>query len=282
MSLTRSLKRVLDVDATSGIIDLSISRKRTLTCDTRLSESNPPQSYFTVGWICALQEEFEAACRMLDEEFDGPDTSEMHDDNTYVFGSISGHGIVIGCLPSGSYGIGSAASVAKDMVRTFPGLRFALMVGIGGGAPTHEKDIRLGDVVVSRPQNGLGGVVQYDFGKRLSTGRFQQSGQLNRPPPLLLGVLPEMQRRHNDPRKPDRLAEHINLMGDTPCFNRPPVDNLYRAEYLHNDGRNCDECDDTGLERRVERRNHRQVTVHYGIIASANTVMSKCHCFDPY
>ena len=96
---------------------------------------------------------------MLDDEFDGPEASEVNDNNTYVFGRIGGHNVVIGCLPIGRYGISSATSVAKDMVRLFPNLRFALMVGIGGGAPTPERDIRLGDVVVSVPRGRLGGVV---------------------------------------------------------------------------------------------------------------------------
>jgi nucleoside phosphorylase len=127
---------------------------------------------YTIGWICALQEEYEVTCRMLDNEFDGPETSEANNNNIYVFGRIGGHSIVIKCLPDGRYGTSSAASVTKDMVRSFPNLRFALMVGIGGGAPIRERDIRFGDVVISVPQGGLGGVVQYDFGKRLPNGRF--------------------------------------------------------------------------------------------------------------
>ena len=131
--------------------------------------SGPPIEDYTIGWICALQEEYEAACRMLDAEFDGLEAGDANDNNNYVFGPIGGHNVVIGCLPNGRYGTSSAASVAKDMVRSFPNLRFALMVGIGGGAPTRERDIRLGDVVVSVPHGDLGGVVQYDFGKRLDS-----------------------------------------------------------------------------------------------------------------
>lgn len=33
------------------------------------------------------------------------------------------------------------------------------MVGIGGGLPSPQNDIRLGDVIVSRPERGHGGVV---------------------------------------------------------------------------------------------------------------------------
>lgn len=188
---------------------------------------------YTIGWICALQEEYEAACRMLDDEFDGPETNEVNDNNTYVFGRTGGHNVVIGCLPDGRYGTNSAASVARDMVRSFPNLKFALMVGIGGGAPTRERDIRLGDVVVSVPQGALGGVVQYDFGKRLSDGRFQRTSQLNAPPDVLLGALPEIKRRHNDPRKPDRIAEHLKRMDDMPDYRRPARDQLFRANYEH-------------------------------------------------
>lgn len=79
---------------------------------------------YTIGWICALEEEYECACRMLDEEFSGPETDNK-DDNTYVYGRIANHYVVIGCLPAGRYGTNSAARVARDMIRSFPHLRFA-------------------------------------------------------------------------------------------------------------------------------------------------------------
>ena len=219
---------------------------------------------------------------MLDDEFDGPETSEVNDNNTYVFGCVNGHNVVIGCLPDGRYGTSSAASVARDMVRSFPNLRFALMVGIGGGAPTRERDIRLGDVVVSVPHGKLGGVIQYDFGKRLSDGRFQQTSQLNAPPEVLLGVIPEMRRRYNDPRKLDRISEYLRLMEDIPGYQRPADDQLYRANYEHKSGKNCASCEADGLEERPPRETSREVTVHYGIIASANSVMKNATERDQY
>ncbi|KAJ5377788.1 uncharacterized protein N7496_005197 [Penicillium cataractarum] len=184
---------------------------------------------YTVAWICALEEEYFCACRMLDEEFTGPETSEDNDDNMYVYGRIMRHYVVIGCLPAGRYGTNSAARVARDMVRTFPHLRFALMVGIGGGAPTARNDIRLGDVVVSQPGDGFGGVIQYDLGK-FKDGRFQRTGQLNAPPEKLLGVIPEMRRLFSDKRKPDRLAEHLKRLDDMEDYQRPAVDQLYVIE----------------------------------------------------
>ncbi|KAJ4160081.1 hypothetical protein NW754_003205 [Fusarium falciforme] len=244
--------------------------------------ADPAIEDFTIGWICALQEEYEAACRMLDEEFDGDDTAEQNDDNTYVFGRIHKHNVVIGSPPGGRYGTTSATGVAKDMIRSFPKLRFALMVGIGGGAPTGKRDIRLGDVVVSEPKERIGGVIQYDLGRRQSNGLFELTGQLNAPPSALLMALTEMKRRHNDLRKPDRIAEHLTLMGDMPEYARPKVDQLYLPDYEHQGGEGCESCDSSKVIQRSDRLPGRAVTVHYGTIASANSVMKDAKDRDRY
>jgi hypothetical protein len=86
-------------------------------------------------------------------------------------GSIGKHNVVITCLPS--YGTASATIEAGHMVVSFPSMRFVLMVGIGGGIPSKSDDIRLGDVVVSKPEGTLSGVVRYDFGKSLAGGQFE-------------------------------------------------------------------------------------------------------------
>ena len=56
-------------------------------------------------------------------------------------------------------GTNSAAAVVVQMKLAFASIRFGLMVGIGGGVPSVEADIRLGDVVISRPHKLHGGVV---------------------------------------------------------------------------------------------------------------------------
>ncbi|KAL3476573.1 quinon protein alcohol dehydrogenase-like superfamily [Aspergillus californicus] len=251
------------------------------------SESNRYAEYaaiaqYTVGWICALEEEYTCACRMLDEELHYPGAIGDSDDNTYVFGRIKEHYVVIGCLPAGRYGTNSAARVARDMVRTFPNLRFALMVGIGGGAPTLRNDVRLGDVVVSMPGHGFGGVIQYDLGRRLQDGRYLQTGQLNAPPDKLLSVMTEVRRLHNDKQKPDRIAEHVKRMSDMTDYQRPVVDQLYQTHYLHPEGTTCEQCDPTALVERPERQYHRLVHIHHGTIASGNTVLKDAIMRDAY
>jgi nucleoside phosphorylase len=104
---------------------------------------------------------------MLDEEHEMIAGQDPLDHNSYVFGRIHHHNVVLACMPEGVDGLVPAANVAKDMARTFPALRIGLMVGIGGGIPNLSKgfDIRLGDIVVGRPEKTWGGVVQYDKGK---------------------------------------------------------------------------------------------------------------------
>ena len=115
---------------------------------------------YTVGWICALPIELAASTAMLDEQHPELPQDEK-DSNTYTLGRIGPHNVVLACLPLGATGIHPAAIAAANLLRSFPKIRFGLMVGVGGGAPNkpsddpHE-DLRLGDVVVSTPKGTSG------------------------------------------------------------------------------------------------------------------------------
>ncbi|CAD0018764.1 unnamed protein product [Aureobasidium pullulans] len=115
---------------------------------------------YTVGWICALPVELAAARQMLEEEDEGI-SQDNSDPNIYTLGRIDAHNVVLACLPAGKPGTQSAATVAAQMRFRFTSLRVGLMVGIGGGVPSSESDVRLGDVVISQPYLGYGGVVQH-------------------------------------------------------------------------------------------------------------------------
>jgi nucleoside phosphorylase len=109
---------------------------------------------YTVGWICVLQSELNAARALLDEQHDRL-PSAAKDDNSYLLGRMAGHNVAIAFTGSGNYGTNAAAQTAVHMIRTFRNIRFGLMVGVGGGAPNRPdpedplNDLRLGDVVVS-------------------------------------------------------------------------------------------------------------------------------------
>ncbi len=168
---------------------------------------------YQVGWVCALSKGMTAARAMFDEEYEPFKSDNTRDNNSYVLGRIGEHNVVMACLPAGVYGNNAAATVAINMLRTFTGVRFGLMVGIGGAIPNLEKevDIRLGDVVVSQPNKTHGGVVQYDLGKNLGEGIFERKGFLRPPPTLLLTALSNLQLQHdlNGSQVPEFLAEMI-------------------------------------------------------------------------
>jgi nucleoside phosphorylase len=107
---------------------------------------------YTVGWMCTLSVELEAAQEMLDEDHEVP-PYHARDTNIYTCGRIGEHNVVIVCLPKGQRGSNSAAAVASTMKMAFLSILFGLMVGIGGDVPSKETDIRLGNVVVSKPHN---------------------------------------------------------------------------------------------------------------------------------
>ncbi|KAL2783504.1 purine and uridine phosphorylase [Aspergillus keveii] len=246
-----------------------------------------PADPYTVGWICARDEEYMCACRMLDEELPAPELllGDL-DDNTYVFGRIGTHYVVVTCLPAGRYGGNAAVRVARDMVHTFPKLQFALSVGIAGGAPTAQNDIRLGDVVVGVPSEGHPAVIEYDFGHMFHGGRFEprQLGGLNGPPKRLLQVIPEMQRRDRDIRQPDGIADHFSRLRDMKEYRRPAAcDKLYDGQYAHvSGGKGCERCQDSFTVQRPQRNGQRAVHVHYGTIGSGNTDLQDSWMRDSY
>ncbi|KAL5362310.1 kinesin light chain [Aspergillus floccosus] len=225
---------------------------------------------YTVGWVCALPDELTAAQEMLDEEHqDLP--PNLNDSNIYTLGSIGGHNVVLACLPAGQTGNNPAGAVALQMKNTFPAIRFGLMVGIGGGVPSNEADIRLGDVVVSQPGNGHGGVVQYDFGKA-TPGKFKRTGFLNAPPTILLAAVTKL--RSNLTRQKSSLSPHLSKLGNLPMFSRDQagIDQLFEAKYHHSGEDNCLSC---AAERMIQRKERISATpmIHYGTIASGNQVM---------
>jgi nucleoside phosphorylase len=244
---------------------------------------------YTVGWVCALYSELTAATTMLEQTH--PELPKPGDDtNAYTLGSISGHNIVIACLPTGKIGNNSAAAVAVQMIRTFPSIRFGLMVGIGGGIPPK---VRLGDVVVSTPTGGYPGVVQYDLGKAKEGGRFERTGALNTPPKSLLTAITKLRAEHE--RTGSRVPEYLNDLGQrypkmAPTYLRTDSlkDVLFKSSYSHvvkspttneedgdededeEDG--CLHCDKTMVVNR-KTRTHNDLVVHYGLVASGNQVV---------
>jgi nucleoside phosphorylase len=219
-----------------------------------------------------------AARAMLDQDHGRPREQDPSDRNTYRLGRIAEHNVVLACLPAGVYGSTSAATVAAQMLSTFKSIRFGLLVGIGGGVPREGTDIRLGDVVVSKPEDTSGGVRQYDHGRTVAEGRFVFMGSLNRPPQVLLTAVAGLEADHMmEESKISKFLTEMAVKYPTmvPEFGYPgsQYDRLYEAGYDHAGGHStCESCDSRRLKNGPARS--RDIpTIHYGLIASGNQVM---------
>ncbi|PYI36084.1 purine and uridine phosphorylase [Aspergillus indologenus CBS 114.80] len=250
---------------------------------TRVIEHFSREDY-TVGWICALAPELAAAAAMMDETYAPPAAFQQdpNDSNVYSYGRMGQHKVVIASLGAGMPGKVPASTTATNLLRSFPRIRFGLMVGIGGGIPAKiaedsADDIRLGDVVVSVPHGESGGVVQYDHGKVVHEGHFVQTGSLGKPPTILLKAVQRVQAEHDMqgssiPRLLGKILQDRPKMAVK--YRRPDAeDRLYQAQYEHPaDAKNCSRCDARHLVQRPARDSDEPV-IHYGLIGSADRVM---------
>jgi len=305
--LISRLKKDIPTSPHSRILLLSFLSNSDQILNTRDTPKMPPRALshkdYTVGWICALSKELTAASTMLDEEDeDLPNPSNDH--NAYILGRIGKHNVAIACLPEGEIGTNAAATVATRMTSTFPSIRFGLMVGIGGGVPPK---VRLGDVVVSTPSGGFGGVVQWDFGRTEQGDNFKRTGALNLPPAALRTALGKLKTNHEKrgssiPQYLEDLKTKWPRLAAKYTMSRFLEDVLFKADYHHikekemggrsmsddweeagdetdkededeeNEGekeKDCPLCDRT----KAVKRRPREMRVHYGLIASGNQVV---------
>ncbi|KAJ5430460.1 hypothetical protein N7491_007476 [Penicillium cf. griseofulvum] len=171
-----------------------------------------------------------------------------------------------------------AATVAAHMLSTFHSIRIGLLVGIGGGIPSREHDIRLGDVVVSRPEGTLGAVVQFDRGKT-TAGHFARTGSLNKPPLVLLNALADLEAEHE--LEDSKVSLYVTKMLDNYpkmragySYQGQENDILFESDYHHqgDDDLACVSHDASHIVQRTER-DSQEPLIHYGIIASSNQVV---------
>jgi nucleoside phosphorylase len=229
---------------------------------------------YTVACICPMGIELAPVEAMLDEIHQNLPSSR--DKNGYTLGRMGAHNVVIAVMPE--TGNNSAATVATQLLNDFRSIRFGLLVGIGGGIPGEdENDIRLGDIVVSKPTATFGGVVQFDIGKILSNGQFERTGTLGKPPAVLMTNVNKLEAQHR--REGNHISEHLSTMlqkfpNMEEEYVYPGIENdqLFEASYDHKSGKTCRLCD---LSKVVDRppRKSAAPRIHYGTIGSSNKLV---------
>ncbi|KAL8878667.1 MAG: hypothetical protein Q9198_003574 [Flavoplaca austrocitrina] len=224
---------------------------------------------------------------MLDHHHEKPEPDQWlndSDNNYYFYGDLNGHNVVIAPMPVAQPGKVSAQMLVAPLSSSFPRIRIALFVGIGGGVPRCPSpldaidDIRLGDVVIGWADPGVPAVVEYDY------ARFRNKDDLD-----LLAIVDNPNRTlitHLTPFLSNRVLgdrpgfdKNLKRLKDEPGYQHPGLENdiLLAADYKHNkvqgekDPR-CEACD----KSRVVQREARQTTkaiFHWGTILSGDLVM---------
>lgn len=234
---------------------------------------------YQIGIVCALHFEAAAMIAMLDAEHSRLPTDSA-DKNEYQLGRIGEHNVIIACLPAGSMGTTSAATVASNMLRSFS-IKFGLMVGIGGGVWSKYNDIRLGDIAVSQPTGNNGGVVQWDFG-HTTEGDFERRSHLNRPPDVLLHALQTLKMRNEMEEigiqdALEYMTKNKPRMAKNYAHPGPENDQLFDASYLHESNGDSDEttCKNCDKDKTVTREDREPPNpeMFFGNIASGSSVM---------
>ncbi|TQV94411.1 hypothetical protein V2A60_002556 [Cordyceps javanica] len=207
-----------------------------------------------------------AAARAMLDETHQQLPGQANDSNAYILGRVKQHNVVIACLPVSQYGTNDAAKVLTNLIRTFPSVRIALMVGVGGGVPT-KADVRLGDIVIGTR------VIQHDLGKIVGDRLVQPTAVPKTLHPSIGTAVSSLRSKHE--LEPYRISSILHeRLKDHSEYGHPNLpDRLFQASYAHESpGRGCEECDPSKLIRRDNRKSHDPV-VHYGAIASGNQVL---------
>jgi nucleoside phosphorylase len=168
--------------------------------------------------------------------------------------------------------------VAVNLVRTFQNVRVGFMVGIGGGVPSREHDIRLGDVVVGSPGSGHPGVFQYDFGKAVQGKAFQFTSCMNLPPKAVRAAITEIRADHelcgNSIRDSiNKALDKFPRLRSTCKQPDPRGDRLYQSWVVHDESC-CQGLSKEDKSRVISRRARTDdPAIHYGLILSGNQVV---------
>ncbi|KAF2817184.1 purine and uridine phosphorylase [Mytilinidion resinicola] len=243
---------------------------------------------YHVAWICPLIDvELLPARLMLDKEHPTPPYDTHYDENTYICGAINGHAVVVATCPQGETGNVNAGRLTGFMFKTFPNIRMAVLVGIGGGIPRSPpsedplEDIHLRDVVVGWPGDEKPACVYHDRGRLKVGGQFELVGTMQDPEWRLTNALGVLASDHELGRTTfadqlQRLQKHKKFPHK---FARPGLehDRLFKATYYHigDYKSNCAACDGTELVQRPQRSadDEHELVFHRGRIATGNAVI---------
>lgn len=237
-----------------------------------------PRDY-TVAWLAPLQVEALAAIHMLDKIHEGHFEIERGDDYVFTAGDINGHNVIIATFPGDhDYGVGSAAALASQVRKTFRNLWIGLLVGVAAGLPRHDRDIRLGDVIVGVGNGDNAGIVSYGLGKETEEG-FQvlHNGHQPKTETIIRSAIRKIEL-HSAVRG-NTFLQYYDKFKDLEHDNwnfldpGPERDELYQVVKVG-------DIVETRLVPRIPRTGSKRTRVWYGSIGSGDRLMKNAQKRD--
>ncbi|KAN0075055.1 hypothetical protein V8E54_007666 [Elaphomyces granulatus] len=265
---------------------------------------SPPRDRrdFGIAIICALPLEASVVSACFDKRWDDRIYGKAsRDSNAYSTGMIGQHNVVLVHMPN--MGKVAAATAAACLRASFHGIQLALVVGICGATPFGKQQgegILLGDVVISE------GLVQYDLGRQFPGNRFVRKDtpkdNLPRPGPEIRAALAKLQTEQGRSWLQNKTSEHLGILrqklSDVVTYPGSTEDRLFKSTYRHkhhsplecsictsNNRRDdvCDKatemscqqlkCQEQELVPRARFIRPSNPTIHFGLVASGDTVM---------
>ncbi|KAJ5938120.1 hypothetical protein N7454_004462 [Penicillium verhagenii] len=281
----------------------NLNGTREVTGDKKSRHSRPrSRDDFEVAIICALPREASAVHAHFEKHWEDevgiyPYGKQQNDKNSYSVGSIGGHNVVL--AHQERMGPVPAAKVATMCSMSFTKIKLALVVGICGGVPSPKpnEEILLGDVVISK------GIVHYTFGRQ-DSDQFRRKAtvedQPGRPNGEILSLLVRLETDMHRRILQTTIAVYLDELdygahGTTKiCYPGNGQDKLFEAKYCHRHQDEsktclmcvngiCDvarksgcenlKCDQQRLVRRSRQNQKNRPLVHFGLIASGETVL---------
>ncbi|KAH8703639.1 hypothetical protein BGW36DRAFT_89419 [Talaromyces proteolyticus] len=264
----------------------------------------PPTSRdeIDVAIICALPLEVDAVDALFDECYDNleeTDENELRNYNISTVGRIGRHYVALVQLPG--IGKSSAAGVTSTLLLNFTAIRLVLLVGICGGVPFPSKgtEMLLGDIVIGDS------VVEYDFGRRYPAGFERKGGEKCNNDRNLKSFIANLKTKKIRNKLQDDISSHLSYLHSVEsdwAYPGSSQDILFEASYKHSHRKAggdilspctlCDsdeqssvcqdasvaDCDQLGCDGELVQRNRLKERgtapfIHFGKIASADTVM---------
>ncbi|KAL7918134.1 nucleoside phosphorylase domain-containing protein [Trichoderma austrokoningii] len=232
--------------------------------------------HYRIAIICASSLEVKAVCTLFAETYE--ESLKLLDDDgpdEYALGCLEDHYVVVACRRSNHLGGYPISITITKIRRNFPGTKWFVSIGVGGGIPSKEHDIRLGDVVVST------GIVRLDMSDMTTQGgdKMKIAEPPLRPSGPWLAVNSASEFGPSfDPRILERNVEHIARVW--PSYQSPGEDRdkLFPANSKHTFGQEtCENCKDAQVLRKYRPPGPQ---VYYGLTASVNGTIKDAEIRD--